>query len=89
MKDRQEGALSGAQNRAAERIVREVKEDFSKRQAERRLIERGWELSMNFLAGNQYCGSQFFCVHFFTDCFESVFRFSFNMLRSIMSAMYF
>ena len=56
MKDRQEGALSGAQNRAAERIVREVKEDFSKRQAERRLIERGWELSMNFLAGNQYCG---------------------------------
>ena len=41
--------------RAAERLVREVREEFSARQAERRLLERGWELDMNFLAGNQYC----------------------------------
>ena len=38
--------------RAAERLVREVREEFSARQAERRLLERGWELDMNFLAGN-------------------------------------
>ena len=49
-------ALRNAQDKAAERIVREVKEELARRQAERRLIERGWELDMNFLAGNQYCG---------------------------------
>ena len=49
-------ALRNAQDKAAERIVREVKEELARRQAERRLIERGWEMDMNFLAGNQYCG---------------------------------
>ena len=44
-----------ADKKAAERVVREVREDFAARQAERRWIERGWELDMNFLAGNQYC----------------------------------
>lgn len=45
----------GYDRKFAERIVREVKEDFEKRRAERRTLERGWELNMNFLAGNQYC----------------------------------
>ena len=40
----------------AEQIVREVKEDFAKRQQERKLYERQWQLNMNFLSGNQYCG---------------------------------
>jgi hypothetical protein len=31
-------------------------EDFKKRQKERKLLERQWELNMNFLAGNQYYG---------------------------------
>lgn len=39
-----------------ERTVREVLESFEARRGERRLLERGWELNMNFLAGNQYCG---------------------------------
>ena len=47
--------ISAADGRAAERLVRKVKEEFAKRQTERRLLERGWELNMNFLAGNQYC----------------------------------
>ena len=39
-----------------ESAVREVLEAFEARRSERRLLERGWELNMNFLAGNQYCG---------------------------------
>ncbi len=38
-----------------ERCVREVRQAFEQRREERRLLERGWELNMNFLAGNQYC----------------------------------
>lgn len=55
MKQKNEEFAGAAEKRAAERIVREVKEDFAGRQAARRLLERGWELDMNFLAGNQYC----------------------------------
>ena len=39
-----------------ERTVRSLREEFARRQEDRRLIERGWELNMNFLSGNQYCG---------------------------------
>ncbi len=39
-----------------ERTVRALQEEFGRRQEERRLVERGWELNMNFLSGNQYCG---------------------------------
>lgn len=55
-KEKLSAYAGGEDKRLAERIVREVKEDFAARQAERRLLERGWELDMNFLAGNQYCG---------------------------------
>ncbi len=40
---------------AEEKLVEEVQEDFLRRQQERRAIERGWQLNMNFLSGNQYC----------------------------------
>lgn len=36
-----------------EDIIKEVKEDFEKRQAERRSLELSWELNMNFLNGSQ------------------------------------
>ncbi|MBQ0017553.1 MAG: hypothetical protein KBT30_02860 [Clostridiales bacterium] len=39
-----------------EDIVREVKEDFLKRQSLRKNYEKQWQLNMNFLLGNQYCG---------------------------------
>ena len=35
-------------------LVREVTEKFAERQKQRRMLERGWELNMNFLSGNQY-----------------------------------
>lgn len=40
----------------SEELADEVTRDFLKRQDERRLSERGWQLNMNFVSGNQYCG---------------------------------
>lgn len=39
-----------------EDVVKEVKEDFLTRQQKRKSYERQWQLNMNFLNGNQYCG---------------------------------
>ena len=39
-----------------EEIVKEVEQDFERRQKERVRLERQWELNMNFYANNQYCG---------------------------------
>lgn len=36
-------------------VVAEVENDFARRRAARRELERGWELNMNFFSGNQYC----------------------------------
>ena len=41
--------------KAAKQLVDMVKSEFARRQEERRPLERGWELNMNFLCGNQYC----------------------------------
>lgn len=38
------------------KLVEEVTLDFEKRQEERLSFEKQWELNMNFLSGNQYCG---------------------------------
>ena len=38
-----------------ELLADDVTEDFLRRQEERRLFERGWQLNMNFVNGNQYC----------------------------------
>ena len=43
------------QNYYEEDLVREILEDFKKRQQERKSFETQWELNMNFLMGNQYC----------------------------------
>ena len=39
-----------------EKLALEVEEDFLRRREERRTLERGWQLNMNFVCGNQYCG---------------------------------
>ena len=39
-----------------EDIVNSVKADFAERQKMRRPYELSWQLNMNFLMGNQYCG---------------------------------
>ncbi len=41
---------------AEEKLAEEVTEDFLKRQEERRFLEVGWQMNMNFVNGNQYCG---------------------------------
>ena len=41
--------------KSTEELVEEVKNDFKKRQYERRILERGWQLNVNFVNGNQYC----------------------------------
>ncbi len=38
-----------------QKLVKAVEEDFKSRQAERMMLERQWELNMNFFSGNQYC----------------------------------
>ncbi len=38
-----------------EALVQAVQADFAARRAARRLLERGWELNMNFVSGNQFC----------------------------------
>ena len=40
---------------ADKKIAKEVTEDFLRRREERRSVESGWLLNMNFLSGNQYC----------------------------------
>lgn len=39
-----------------EAIAQEVMKDFERRQYERKAVERGWQLNMNFVNGRQYCG---------------------------------
>ncbi len=36
-------------------IVKEILEDFKRRQEERKCFENQWQLNMNFFMGNQYC----------------------------------
>ncbi|MGN1104507.1 MAG: hypothetical protein ACI4QI_06470 [Candidatus Coproplasma sp.] len=36
-------------------FIESIYQDFYRRQQERRLIERGWQLNVNFINGNQYC----------------------------------
>ena len=43
------------ENSADDLLAEEVVRDFLGRQAERRRLERGWQLNMNFVNGNQYC----------------------------------
>jgi len=44
-----------AEERRKAALAAEVTEDFEKRQRARRRIERGWQLNMNFVSGNQFC----------------------------------
>ena len=39
---------------AESKLAEEVLNDFLNRQEERRFLERGWQLNMNFVCGNQY-----------------------------------
>ncbi len=43
------------EERAEKRLVAEIEEDFFRRREDRRRLESGWLLNMNFFSGNQYC----------------------------------
>lgn len=49
----QQEARREERRRAA--LAREVEEDFAARREARKNLERGWQLNMNFIAGDQYC----------------------------------
>ena len=44
-----------AEKRRVEALVEEIAADFEARRNARRMLERGWELNMNFVSGNQFC----------------------------------
>ena len=57
MQDKKEEKLKSESNRDyVEDLILEVERDFEKRAKARLAYERQWELNMNFLQGNQYCG---------------------------------
>ena len=54
-KEEEENWKARQKEREEARIAAEVTADFLKRREERRSIESGWVLNINFLSGNQYC----------------------------------
>ena len=52
---KKQNAAQAAEEKRKEKLVQEIRSDFEKRRRMRSHIERGWELNMNFISGNQYC----------------------------------
>ena len=48
--------FSDERQRAEQKLAQEVTADFEARRAERMKLERKWQLNINFIGGNQYCG---------------------------------
>ena len=46
---------AAAKARIESKLAAEITADFERRREERRTVESGWLLNMNFLSGNQYC----------------------------------
>lgn len=44
-----------AEQKRREKLAAEITADFERRREERRSLENGWLLNLNFLSGNQYC----------------------------------
>ena len=57
MSDKEKVDLSkeAEEERLKKKIAQEVSQDYLKRREERRKIENGWVLNLNFFSGNQYC----------------------------------
>ncbi|MBO5412472.1 MAG: hypothetical protein J6A38_05290 [Clostridia bacterium] len=54
-KDELEKERERAKEIADAKLAEEITQDFLRRREERRSVENGWLLNMNFLSGNQYC----------------------------------
>lgn len=55
MKTKQTNAEKSMEEHRKARLVAEVRADFDGRREMRRQLERGWQLNMNFVSGNQNC----------------------------------
>lgn len=55
MQQAQKTVAERVEEKRREALVQAILEDFENRQAERKHLERGWQLNMNFVSGNQYC----------------------------------
>ena len=55
MKDEQSRELERMEEARREALASDIAADFLKRQQERKPLERGWQIDMNFISGNQYC----------------------------------
>ena len=44
-----------AKERQEKKLAAEITADFERRREERRSVESGWLLNLNFYSGNQYC----------------------------------
>lgn len=53
--DISERERAAAKARRDKKLADEITADFERRREERRAIESGWLLNLNFLSGNQYC----------------------------------
>ncbi|MBO5328012.1 MAG: hypothetical protein J6B04_02425 [Clostridia bacterium] len=51
----EKGSVGGFEKSPEQLLAEEVLADFKNRQAQRRSLEKNWQLCMNFLCGNQYC----------------------------------
>nr|MDE7295784.1 hypothetical protein [Clostridia bacterium] len=55
MTTKQNDAEKNMEEHRKARLVAEIRADFDGRREMRRQLERGWQLNMNFLSGNQHC----------------------------------
>ncbi len=53
--DSKERLARKREERRRRALAAEIGADFERRREERRQLERGWELNMNFVSGNQFC----------------------------------
>ncbi len=51
----QKDTMAEAEEKRRRDLARAIEEDFERRREARKMLERGWELNMNFVSGNQFC----------------------------------
>ena len=56
MKDKERSARERMEEARKQALASEIAADFLRRQEERRPLDRRWQVDINFLGGDQYCG---------------------------------
>lgn len=55
MNQQKQDVRERAEEKRKAALAQEITADFERRRAMRKSLERGWQLNMNFVSGNQYC----------------------------------